>query len=244
MALVHSPSIVLDKLAFYMDALSPKCYSGSGTSVKDVSNNGYDGTLNGLGSQVSYNASVGSFDFTGSNGASIAYPESNISKDPSLILTGVSGEITYEAWCFPTNVGTNRRIMSTDRSDFNCLMWAGSGRLEWAVDNSTAFKSNTNSFSKNKWWHIVGTASRAAGTTNNLHIYRNGELIKTGSRNLRNPMGDGTSRPFAIASNVEGTVQNNNCFHGKIAIIRIYGKALSAVEVKQNYNASRGRFGL
>ena len=99
-------------------------------------------------------------------------------------------------------------------------------------------------FSGNKWWHIVGTASRAAGTTNNILIYRNGELIKTNSRNLRNPMGDGTSRPFAIGSNVEGTVQNNNCFIGKIAIIRIYGKALSAVEVKQNYNASRGRFGL
>ena len=54
MGITHSPSIVLDKLAFYMDALSPKCYSGSGTSVKDVSNNGYDGTLNGLGGAVSY----------------------------------------------------------------------------------------------------------------------------------------------------------------------------------------------
>ena len=134
--------------------------------------------------------------------------------------------------------------MSTDRSDFNCLMWSSSNRLEFAIDNDMTFKSDNNSFSANKWWHIVGTGSRAAGTTNNLHIYRNGELIKTGSRNLRNPMGDGTARPFAIGSNVEGTVQNNNCFIGKIAIIRIYGKALSAVEVKQNYNASRGRFGL
>ena len=181
----YNPSIVFDKLAFYMDALSPKCYSGSGTTVNDISGNEYNGTLNGLGSQVSYNASVGSFDFTGSNGAAIAYPESNISKDPSLILTGVSGELTYEAWCFPTNVANNRRIMSTDRSDFNCLMWSTNKRLEFAIDNSTTFKSDNNSFSENKWWHIVGTGSRAAGTTNNLHIYRNGELIKTGSRNLR-----------------------------------------------------------
>ena len=243
MGIIHSPSIVLDKLAFYMDALSPKCYSGSGTTVNDISGNGYNGTLNGLGSQVSYNASVGSFDFTGANGASIAYPESNISKDPSLILTGVSGEITHEAWCFPTSITSLRRIMSTDRSDFNCLMWSSNNKLEWSVDNAQ-FNSNNNSFSANKWWHIVATASRAAGTTNNILIYRNGELIKTNSRNLRNPMGDGTARPFAIGSNVEGTVSNNNCFIGKIAIIRIYGKALSAVEIKQNYNASRGRFGL
>ena len=243
MGITHSPSIVLDKLAFYMDALSPKCYSGSGTTVNDISGNGYNGTLNGLGSQVSYNASVGSFDFTGANGASIAYPESNISKDPSLILTGVSGEITHEAWCFPTSITSLRRIMSTDRSDYNCLMWSTNNKLEWSVDNAQ-FNSNNNSFSANKWWHIVATASRAAGTTNNILIYRNGELIKTNSRNLRNPMGDGTARPFAIGSNVEGTVSNNNCFIGKIAIIRIYGKALSAVEIKQNYNASRGRFGL
>ena len=243
MGITHSPSIVLDKLAFYMDALSPKCYSGSGTNVNDISGNGYNGTLNGLGSQVSHNASIGSFDFTGSNGASIAYPESNISKDPSLILTGVSGEITHEAWCFPTNITVNRRIMSTDRSDYNCLMWGTNNKVEWSVDNAQ-FNSNNNSFSTNKWWHIVGTASRAAGTTNNIRIYRNGELIKTNSRNIRNPMGDGTARPFAIGSNVEGTVSNNNCFIGKIAIIRIYGKALSAVEIKQNYNASRGRFGL
>ena len=243
MGIIHSPSIVLDKLAFYMDALSPKCYSGSGTTVNDISGNGYNGTLNGLGSQVSHNASIGSFDFTGSNGASIAYPESNISKDPSLILTGVSGEITHESWCFPTSITSLRRIMSTDRSDYNCLMWSTNNKLEWSVDNAQ-FNSNNNSFSANKWWHIVATASRAAGTTNNILIYRNGELIKTNSRNLRNPMGDGTARPFAIGSNVEGTVSNNNCFIGKIAIIRIYGKALSAVEIKQNYNASRGRFGL
>ena len=243
MGIIHSPSRVLDKLAFYMDALSPKCYSGSGTAVNDISGNGYNGTLNGLGSQVSHNASIGSFDFTGSNGASIAYPESNISKDPSLILTGVSGEITHEAWWFPTSITTSRRIMSTDRSDYNCLMWSTNNKLEWSVDNAQ-FNSNNNSFSANKWWHIVATASRAAGTTNNILIYRNGELIKTNSRNLRNPMGDGTARPFAIGSNVEGTVSNNNCFIGKIAIIRIYGKALSAVEIKQNYNASRGRFGL
>ena len=244
MGLTHSPSIVLDKLAFCMDGINSKCYSGSGTSVNDVSGNGYTGTLNGLGSQVSYNASVGSFDFTGDDGASIAYAESNISKDPSLYLTGVSGELTYEIWCYPTNVTLNRRLMSTDRSDYNALMWSNSNSLEFAVDNAMHFKSGSNTFDNNNWYHIVGTASRAAGTSNNLHMYRNGELIKTGSRDIRNPLGDGTSRAFGIGSNTEATVSNNGCFTGKIAIVRIYGKALSAVEVRQNFEAHRERFGL
>ena len=237
------PSIVLDKLAFCMDGINSKCYSGSGTSVNDVSGNGYTGTLNGLGSQVSYNASVGSFDFTGDDGASIAYAESNISKDPSLYLTGVSGELTYEAWCYPTSIASSDRIMSTDRSDYNCLMWSSSNRLEFSVDN-VAFLTSTNAFSANNWYHLVGTASRAAGTSGNIHIYRNGELITTGGRDIRNPLGDGTSRVFAIGSNVESTVSNNGCFTGKIAIVRIYGKALSAVEVRQNFEAHRGRFEL
>ena len=31
MGITHSPSIVLDKLAFCMDGINSKCYSGSGT---------------------------------------------------------------------------------------------------------------------------------------------------------------------------------------------------------------------
>ena len=130
----------------------------------------------------------------------------------------------------------------------NSKSYSGSG----VIINNLSENSNYNArirgsrvtFSASqKAFEYTGT-SDSTNSLSLIHIYRNGELIKTNSRNLRNPMGDGTARPFAIGSNVEGTVQNNNCFIGKIAIVRIYGKALSAVEIKQNYLAHKGRFGL
>ena len=50
MGLPHSPHIVRDNLILYVDAGNVKSYSGSGTTWKDLSGNGHDGTLvNGTG---------------------------------------------------------------------------------------------------------------------------------------------------------------------------------------------------
>jgi hypothetical protein len=35
-----------------------------------------------------------------------------------------------------------------------------------------------------------------------------------------------------------------NYFDGKVSIARIYNRALTAAEVQQNYNATKGRYGL
>ena len=44
---------------------------------------------------------------------------------------------------------------------------------------------------------------------------------------------------------VGGILGASYWYEGKIAVCRIYkGKALSAAEIKQNYDAHRGRFGL
>ena len=45
MALTHSPLLVTDKLEVCIDAVNVKSYSGSGTSVIDISRHGRDATL-------------------------------------------------------------------------------------------------------------------------------------------------------------------------------------------------------
>jgi hypothetical protein len=50
MSLGHGASIVRDGLVLYLDATNPKSYPGSGTTWKDLSGNGNNGTLvNGVG---------------------------------------------------------------------------------------------------------------------------------------------------------------------------------------------------
>ena len=45
MALAHSPRIVRDSLALYLDAANTKSYPGSGTTWKDICGKNNDGTL-------------------------------------------------------------------------------------------------------------------------------------------------------------------------------------------------------
>jgi len=37
---------------------------------------------------------------------------------------------------------------------------------------------------------------------------------------------------------------NSYAFQGKIAVVQMYNRALSATEISQNYNAQKSRFGL
>ena len=47
-----------------------------------------------------------------------------------------------------------------------------------------------------------------------------------------------------IARRWDGVVDAVNLFPGDVAIVRIYNTALSAADVTQNFEATRGRFGL
>jgi hypothetical protein len=265
MAIVYNSNrIVLDKLVLHVDIANKKSYPGSGVTYFDMSGQGYHGTFgDGAGSNA---PTVDDTTFPGqrhllfaqSGTTAIAFPESNISKDPSLYLGETTGRLTYEAWVYSLGDGSGSlyRIMSTDFSDYTGLAvrkdgassaTPGHNRVEFQINPNNAavgtrfnFTSDADYF--NKWFHIVGTYD---GGTGKRVLYINGEAKTTGTTSLTEATyGDDTARPFAISSNVEGTVQFNNGWYGYIDICRIYGKALSADEVLQNYNAQKARFGL
>jgi|TARA_B100001939_G_scaffold299513_1_gene274973 hypothetical protein len=244
MAVGYNPRIVTDKLVFCVDVTNTKSYPGSGTSLYDLSGNNYDGTM----TDVTI-TSDGHMSFNGQNpGSAVAFPESNISKDPSLYLGDSSGKLTYECWI--NKQGTNHnaaeaRVMSTDASDYTALtIVQSSDIIRFYVDGATNLTAPSSyAISNDTWYHIVATYDSSI-TTDAVKIYRNGELIASKNYTFSGTYGDGTSRTFAIASNTESAVTYNNGLNGYIDICRIYGKPLSVDEVKQNFNATRGRFGI
>jgi len=266
MAIVYNSNrIVHDKLVLHVDIANKKSYPGSGVTYFDMSGQGYHGTFgDGAGNNA---PTVDDTTFPGqrhllfaqSGTTAIAFPESNISKDPSLYLGETTGRLTYEAWAYSlgdTNSGSVPRIMSTDFSDYTAIAVRedgasnanpGHNRVEFAVSPNnvavgTRFNFTSDADFFNKWFHIVGTYD---GGTGKRRLYINGVNETTGTTVLTEATyGDDTSRPFAIGSNVESTVRFDNGFYGYIDICRIYGKALSADEVLQNYNAQKTRFGL
>lgn len=70
----------------------------------------------------------------------------------------------------------------------------------------------------------------------NIKLYLNGNLVATQS--LSGLIGnEGIGR-------ISGYDNNNEIWDGKMALFQIYDRALSAEEVKQNYNTTKSRFGL
>lgn len=266
MAIVYNSNrIVLDKLVLHVDIANKKSYPGSGVTYFDMSGQGYHGTFgDGAGSNA---PTVDDTTFPGqrhllfaqSGTTGIAFPESNISKDPSLYLGETTGRLTYEAWVYSLgdgDSGTIFRIMSTDFSEYTGLgvrkdgassANPGHNRIQFQTNPNNTGRSSTHNFTSdadyfNKWFHIVGTYDGGTGKRN---LYINGVVESTATNVLTEATyGDDTARPFAISSNVEGTVAFDQGWYGYIDICRIYGKALSADEVLQNYNAQKARFGL
>ena len=84
----------------------------------------------------------------------------------------------------------------------------------------------------NQWWCGAVTFNTSTGWV----LYLNGEQVDTDADTTA-PSGDGTIRIGAHGA-------ASNLFDGDIPVVQIYNRALTASEVKQNFNALRGRFGI
>jgi hypothetical protein len=242
MAFHYSPKIVTNGLVLSLDAANRKSYPGSGTTVTDLSTRGNTGTLaNGM-SLVTDSVAGLCFDGDGIND-NIQFAESADTKGTD------NNAITYECWVKRegTSSGTPR-LMSTDASDYNALFitTSGNGSLYWRINigNSSKDRIYTSGLTLNEWTHVVGTAEYNGSSSFTSVLYINAQSVSSTTAVGTGTWGDGTSRVFSIFSNVEATHQNNNCLNGKVAIANVYNRALTSQEVLQNYNATKGRFGL
>jgi hypothetical protein len=145
---------------------------------------------------------------------------------------------TLEAWVYPTQNSTDSYVISIGTAG------TGGGRGIRAVSgywSAVGFGSSDQDFNdfgascdNNAWQHVVACWS---GDSNcRIRFYKNGVEF-AGTKNL---------------GNINGNVWAVGCtswasdakWGGRIAVARIYNKALTAEEVIQNFNAQRGRFGI
>ena len=225
MATNYNPSIVTDGLVLCLDAANTKSYPGSGTTWTDVSGKGYDGTLtNGPTFSSNYGGNIvldGSNDFV----TGVHNSELNLRND-----------VTVECW-FRRTGGTSNWVRILGKGNSSNRTYG-----LWYHVNSNYFlyqrygPSNINvmptiSVVLNEWYHMVGTSS---GSTHTLYL--NGVKVGTGS--LSQTFHSSTD-PYKVGS-FDGSYHHI----GDVSNCRIYNRGLSEAEVKQNYNANKGRFGL
>jgi hypothetical protein len=227
----HSPKIVTNGLILCLDAANPKSYPGSGINWSDLSGNGNNGTLtNGP-----------TFD-SGNNG-SIKFDGVN-----DYINTNASGTInlnqgTICCWCKYDSIGAPSPFSNKvavgyggNETDTGFLLYSQGNRgLEFAaIEMGNPNLGRTASLQYlGKWIYQVGTYS-----SESVRLYINGMLGASST-----PTGPSmtSSSPFWIGGEFN---RPSFQFIGNIASVQYYNRALTASEVLQNYNATKGRFGL
>ena len=221
-----TPPIVTDGLVLNLDAGTPSSYSGTGTTWFDKTDNNNDVTL--------VNGPTFSTDGTGS----IVFPGTNEYGTLGNTFTNGIRDITVSAWIYLTD--------DTERSFF--ITKYGSGDNGWLLFYRNPANGNAFSFdgrtgtgvystvrsitqpSLNKWYHVVGIRQ-----SDNWKIYVDGNLensIITGS----------PTNVFNSTAQVEIGRIFAEYATAKIANIKVYDRALSPTEVKQNYQALLPRF--
>jgi hypothetical protein len=237
MGIKRGPSIVTNGLVFAIDAANPSSYVSGSTLWKDQTVNQNNGTL--TNGPTFDSADEGSIDFDGVNdyvdfgnptelqfttsfSISLWFKSSDTSDYILICKDKTNGHLTNErSWGLWGN-----RYGGTNVIIFNIR----SGSTGFSVAGTTDYNDGN-------WHHVVATFEAST----NLKLYVDGSL------EAENPQWNLPATINNVTTNVGiGTSIGSNLWYmnGKISNIQLYTGALSTVEVLQNYNALKGRFGL
>ena len=234
MANLYGPKIVTSGLSILLDANNNKSYPGSGNTWYDISGNNQNGTI--------YPRTDG---FTVSN-RYLSFPDTSVHptnvNSYAYIQTPIStGSISYTATAFvrvySTNYSTTERHIVRTSNNFGIHTEGSSSRLKAFTTNYNveAFNSPNGSFLPNIWYMVTLVYDR---DNYNQKLYINAILQATKTHTVQYNLGTAYIRWLARDDTyVSG-------LNGDCGLLSFYTRALSASEILQNYNATKGRFGL
>jgi hypothetical protein len=232
MGTAYNPSITNSGLILCVDAGNPRSYPGSGTTINDISGQGNNGTLT---NSPSYNAGNGGYlTFTSASSTYVSIPYSASLDTP----TGC----THEIWFYPTGVGEffSRGTSDSGATPDNPRLYVsatGSVYFDWSSPAADRYGDIAGAATMNAWNQVV--LQTLPSTT--MKLYTNG--VYKGASSIGGNMPatiPNTANPIILG----GATWIPRYFSGRIAIVRMYNRALSDDEILKNYNAVRGRFGL
>lgn len=232
MSVSGGPDIVENSLVLCLDAGNTKSYPGSGIIWRDLSGNRNDAALN--------NGPT----FNSANGGHLVFDGTNdyagITSASTLNMGGKS--FTADIWiAVSTTSGSERMII-----EYN--VWSTQGTYQVttqpnqivvnfinANSGGKALYHSIPSFTNGAWTNVVGQFDTV---NNTISLYINGSRV---------------AQNTAVTQEIGNAVSNLHiCSRGggslflpcKMASLKIYNTALSATEILQNYNATKGRFRL
>ncbi len=211
----------------YLDAGNTASYPGSGTTWTDLSTYENNATL--INSPTFTNADTASyFTFNGTNQyAPVTQSKFNVTYTGKTTLFSIktinanTGNLIYRCLFG----GDNLR-------NFNTYMYHVSGST-WQIHfSSNGQGSISNSFTlTDNEWAVIAVTQTTGGV---LTYYVNGQQLGSAQT--------GVTFSQYLSGGVEAVAKADNYWNGSMGVCAVYGRALNANEIQQNYNALSARY--
>lgn len=228
MSAFAGPNSVESGLVFCLDAINVKSYPGSGTSWTNLTDNSTT-TVSGT---VAYSSGYITFD------GSTTYADFSVS--------GLSTTTTVEMFVRIKSVTNASGFMPFGWNTYDVWTGANLGALGYNTANGDVYgipgATVTSLGIVNNWKHIIfEMRSDVSYTNNKIYVNAVSQTLSqvTGTENA-------TYRTFnsGLGRIAGWRFDTNYKMNMDLATFRIYNRALLETEVRQNYNALKGRFGL
>jgi len=203
---------------------------------KDLSGNGNHADLTSL------TYSTTNIRNTPNNDFSFVQSSNNMVKRSALTQTT---SMTCCAWIYPTNGngGIINTISSSNKDGFYFGFYDSYNPTVYAADSNGGDWSvarASSAVSANTWSYVCAVLD---GVANTCTIFINGTQIASSATSGGSGGWMWGNNDLQIGGNF-GNWNSNTEFDGRIEIVQIYGEALSAAQIAQNFNAQRSRFGV
>ena len=230
--LVHFPRIVTDGLVLCLDAGNPLSYTSGDSVWKDLSGNSNNGTLS-------------SVNFSSNNQGYMIYNANTDIVTVPMINLRPTTAITQECW-FSTNTNTGQVFIGAqygNTSNNSYAIWLNAANQWYAgvnIGGGFNYQIHTATVTTNIWYHFAHTYNGSAQVMyiNGLQVrsWATSGLIAYDINNTLLAIGNDWNSGYNGGAGV--------AVKGNLSLIRLYNKALSANEVRENYLATKGRYGL
>lgn len=240
MSVNYNPATPTDGLLLCLDSRNPRSYPGSGTTWFDLSGNNNHATLTNGPSFTS-----NGFTFDGVDD----YVEVST-------IASLTSQYTLAAWVKLSSIRNYHILFYRGNSTSGDIEFYSStaaqsitlahnrgngGSFFYAANNGSTSGSpnigNWGAFPTNTFAHYVITYG-----SNSWRLHRNGVQIGNTIHSVSNP--SSTSSTWRIGGTPNTSFTTTNEWDGLIDNIRIYNRAISAIEVRQLFQAQRERYGI
>lgn len=214
---------IINNLSLHVDANNPLSYSGSGSTWYDLSPNGADQTL--VNSPTFTVGPPNYFSFNGINQYSTG----------STLFVIPPNTYTKMVWFQLTAPADNNLVSSSAGGHF--MYFASTSTLYVGNSNNPPFSGpgafgSSTSFSYNVWY-----CATVVFSSPQITLYVNGVQDAFSPTYGPPHAGDGTVNLACFGP-------GGNLLNGRIGEVFCYTSALTAAEVLQNFNATRGKYGV